>query len=155
MTKRDEIKKYLPNVKVNKNMAWGIAGVVGLAVLIYYMGKSKGNVEQFNIPNPPGNTPLTDDEKRQITQITLDLYSNLGTSWNWLLNWDIVSLNNYLMQPDRIFIGVYNLYTQTYLSSPDTLKSEMLSEMSYALSFTDDYKVMKQITDRMNTLGMK
>jgi len=153
MKTQKNIKRYLPDV--NKNLVWGIAGLAGLAALIYFLGKRSGTIEQFHIPGEPGSSPLTDEEQRQVAQITTELYSNLGTSWNWLINWDIVQLNNYLKQSDRIFIGVYNLYNKTYLSVPDTLKTEIASEMRFALAFTDDYKVMEQIVNRMNTLGMK
>jgi len=155
MAQATKYKKYLPDVRVKKNHVWTIVGIAGVIGLIYYLGRRSGTVQQFPIPGAPGSSPLTPAENVQINQITTQLNSNIGSDWNWLVNWNITQLNNYLQQNDRIFIGVYNLYNKTHLASPATLRTEFESEMRYALGFTDDYKVMKQIVDRMNILGLK
>ena len=152
-TKREQIKKYLPSW--NKNIVWGIALVGGIAFALYYFGKKSATVEQFPVPGDPGSSPLIDDEKRQINTYVNEIHSNIGSSWNWLNNWDVDQLKRFLTVSDRIFIGVYNLYNSTHLSAPKTLKTEFESEMNYALAITDDYKIMAQIVARMNQIGLK
>ena len=156
------IREYLPSV--NKNYVWGAIAIIGIAVGIYLWGKKNATVEQYPITSEddPKAKPLTEVEKNTAIKLANDIHSAIGSSWNFIIGWDLTSLQTLSSTSDRIFIAVYNLYNSTYLTAPDTLYTELKSEWAWTpptlLPFNNaegPRQIFNSLFDRFSRLGMK
>jgi hypothetical protein len=154
------VKKYLPDV--NKNYVWAGVLILGAAIGLYYWGKKNATVQQYPVPNDDPSNPLTDDEKKQITELTNSIHTSINSSWNFITGWDWTPLQKLTSVSDRIFAGVYNHYNRSFLTGSNTLYTELKSEWAWVpptLPPFNNSEMARQIFTtlfaRFDRLGMK
>ena len=133
-------------------------GLAALAALILgWLIFRKRGVEQAPLPadNPlsPGAGQLTQEEARQVREISISLYQVLK---GWALDIffrDPEPYQDFMGLSDRLFVAVYNDFNTNYSDGKDTLRNWINNDLYYGGSRA--YHAIEMIITRMNRLNLK
>ncbi len=135
------MKKFWDQYKV-----WIIIGgvvlLIVLFVVLYFVVLGKGQSQGVrkvlaDIPNPDTSAPYTDDERRQIAQITSDLESVMS-GFLWTSFWSNTQpFYDLSAATSRVQVGVYIQYKQ---DRPD---QDLITDIQSLNSLNYDFSTMR------------
>ena len=98
-----------------KKIAIGLAILI-MIILIYQYGKNEASIEQVPLPKDDPNSPLTEDQKKRVREISQRLYSDMDS---YLVSTgfkprDTEAYNFMITSSDTLVVAVYNDFNNLY-----------------------------------------
>ena len=130
-----------------------ILSVMGIALILFFIGKKAGSthIEQIPLPEDQPGTDLSVEEQQRVRQIAMDLNSILK---GWSLDIFFRRSDPYdemLLLNDTLFVAVYNDYNQNF-GDGETLRGAL--EADWYFSKSDAGTAVQLILKRMNKLNL-
>lgn len=145
--------KQLSQIQKLKTPLIIILSVLGVALILFFIGKKAGStfIEQIPLPSDQPGEDLSEEEQKKVRQIAIDLHRALK---GWALDIFFRKSNPYnqmLLLNDTLFVAVYNDYNQNF-GDGETLRSWI--ENDWYFSKSDAGTAVVLILERMNNLNL-